>query len=248
MYKCTECNALFKIKPGYCNCGNDEFVEIVQQTPRPQPSPKQSQQNFDFDDDDFFVPRKKKQDIKTTITYIFFGLCVAIALFNIVTIFLGAPSRSMSEQAKLNKEKQIADNVKIPNIDQIWDNTLPKGLKATNPLAKAKRNLNSKMATLSIGMKKYVVELGQAFVSKWDRTTVVGDGSCEVEFYIDKRGSIQNAHIIKKSNNKTIDASINVMLKEMTRYYPPPEDYTGEPIIIAFSVKNSAFKVFYPNY
>ena len=36
MYRCTECQEEFKEKPKYCNCGNDEFVEIpdpVRQTP-----------------------------------------------------------------------------------------------------------------------------------------------------------------------------------------------------------------------
>ena len=29
MYKCNECGAEYKIKPEYCDCGNDEFTEIV---------------------------------------------------------------------------------------------------------------------------------------------------------------------------------------------------------------------------
>ena len=34
MYRCTECQEEFKEKPAYCNCGNDNFVEIPEPTPQ----------------------------------------------------------------------------------------------------------------------------------------------------------------------------------------------------------------------
>ena len=30
MYKCSECGSEYKEKPNFCDCGNDEFVEIIE--------------------------------------------------------------------------------------------------------------------------------------------------------------------------------------------------------------------------
>lgn len=33
MFRCTDCNAEYKIKPDYCDCGNNMFNEIPEQMP-----------------------------------------------------------------------------------------------------------------------------------------------------------------------------------------------------------------------
>ena len=39
MYKCSECEKEYDIKPAYCDCGNDVFIEIAS-TPQIQPKEK----------------------------------------------------------------------------------------------------------------------------------------------------------------------------------------------------------------
>ena len=31
MYKCSDCGAEYKVKPDYCDCGNNSFIEIKEE-------------------------------------------------------------------------------------------------------------------------------------------------------------------------------------------------------------------------
>ena len=36
MFRCTDCNKEYEVNPGYCDCGNDQFEEIIDSVPSQQ--------------------------------------------------------------------------------------------------------------------------------------------------------------------------------------------------------------------
>ena len=249
MFRCIECNAVFNEKPDYCDCGNDTFENLYVQSVPPQPQMQPQQNQYYYTEPVASVAPPKKADIKQILSYVVFGICIVLSLF--VWIFIGNGSSSGKSQAN-NTDIDQSNDSSIPGINQVWDSTPPKSQKQIGVKApSAPKNsaiLNSRMSTLSSEMRTYVVTLGQTFVASWARGSVVGDGTCEIEFRIDNEGRIIDKKILKPSNNTTMDDSIKLMLENVTNVTNPPGDYQGERIIMAFGIQNRAFKVYYPKY
>ena len=131
MYKCKECGAEYEVKPDYCDCGNDEFDEIVvglkteekikEAAPvigKPKPAEaksfnKPAQQTS-------YIP-KREWNIDPISTSIF-GICILLSLYVVFFAWNGA----INQTDKNDTDTQAVVNTKnIPSIDKFWDNTLP---------------------------------------------------------------------------------------------------------------------------
>lgn len=246
MYRCIECKTVFENKPEYCDCGNDTFEAVVYQSSVPQ------QNNVQFSSSSSAqnpLP-KKTYNPKEIISIVIFSICIILSIF--AWIFVGNDASGQRSSRDLSQQgvNEVSTS-NIPDINDIWDATLPTYKQQSGqPVEQAQPNglLNKKMATLSPEMTNYVLILGQTFVAAWPRGSVVGDGSCEIEFSIDKDGRVVNKKIYKASNNKTLDDSVSIMMENITQTSIPPADYQGENIIMAFSILHREFKVFYPHY
>ncbi len=256
MYRCLECNAVYNVKPDYCECGNDTFEEAVTsaspqyQQMQLQPQVQPQQQQYYQEQQVAQVKPKKPMTTQEMISKAIFAICIILSIF--AWVFIGKDSASVKKPPVTYDETGNVVSVKIPNINEVWDSTPPAAQKQIGVKAPAAPQniavLNARMSTLSKEMTTYVVSLGQTFVASWARGAVVGDGSCEIEFRIDTNGKIKDKKILKASNNTSMDDSVKLMLENVTQVNPPPSDYKGERIVMAFSIQNRAFKVFYPQY
>lgn len=243
MFRCIECKAVFANKIDYCDCGNDEFEEFYEAPPVQQSYNHSTQQNS-------VQTAKKPPNVKEIISNIIFAICIILSIF--AWIFVGKDAAGQNSSHSLSQQTtDSALTSNIPDINDIWDNTLPTSQEQKEiptEAAKPKEFLNSKMTTLSSQMTTYVLTLGQTFVSTWPRGTVVGDGACEIEFSVGRDGKVIDKKIYKPSNNKTLDDSVALMMENVTQVTPPPPDYHGENIVMAFSIQHREFKVYYPHY
>lgn len=105
MFKCTECSEEYKIKPDYCKCGNDEFVEIITST-----NPEEISEFTHKTNSKFEFPIKKL----IPIGYIF--LCIILAII---------PWLFKSNQHPIKPEEKVAEKVSqnIPDIETLWQNS-----------------------------------------------------------------------------------------------------------------------------
>lgn len=100
MFRCTDCNAEYKIKPDYCDCGNNMFNEIPEQMPAHSYT---------------VIPAGQ------IISIIIFVFCLILAV--IPWTIPAQKSKPVSSPPKL--EKQEAN---IPDIDKIWNDKTAKAL------------------------------------------------------------------------------------------------------------------------
>ena len=135
MYKCKECGAEYEEKPDYCDCGNDEFEEIVielktqnkqkeiesQTVEKMKPQPAESMK-FNKPIQNSYIP-KRELNIDP-ISLIIFGVCILLSLY--VIFFAWNGTNGVEESAeKGTKTQNTVENKNIPSVDKIWDNTLP---------------------------------------------------------------------------------------------------------------------------
>lgn len=140
MYKCKECGSEFDIKPDYCDCGNDEFEEIVnivneenipanepltakistEKIPQEIKITQKSEQKKSFSEQyPKFENFKKSLD---PISLIIFSLCIILSLY--VVFFAWNPKETI-----VNTETQPQKTEQnIPSIDKFWNNTPPKAV------------------------------------------------------------------------------------------------------------------------
>ncbi len=98
MFKCSECSEEYQIKPDYCKCGNDIFIEIE--------PPKQEKTSYK----EFAIPVISLQKIFPIAFFIF---CIILAI--LPWTMTQTPQKSSPIQ------KQPAQTVKnIPSIEQLW--------------------------------------------------------------------------------------------------------------------------------
>lgn len=96
MYKCSDCGAEYKVKPDYCDCGNDSFIEI-----------KEEKKEF----------KLKPVNVDSSI-WVLVG-CLILSL--LVLMFFANP-KQQDETSTRQVVKQVSEK-KIPDIETFWDNT-----------------------------------------------------------------------------------------------------------------------------
>ena len=97
MFKCTVCQKLHKTNVQYCDCGNDEFEEIIENS----------------------LHSGVKLDPKQLLSYGIFAGCLALSGW---VLFGTNPPQTHSKQ--VNPQAKTVEQIKeIPAIDKIWDDT-----------------------------------------------------------------------------------------------------------------------------
>lgn len=120
MFKCTECGSEYEVKPDYCDCGNDTFVEEeandrvnekVKAEVKPEVTPK-SEQTSDKLHTNHLPPQVDPISLTIFIICIFLSFIVVFFLFN--------PKETIEKVV----EKQNL-NQNIPSIEKLWKDTAP---------------------------------------------------------------------------------------------------------------------------
>ena len=99
MYRCDICNAEYKIKPDYCDCGNDTFTYIEDIKEKPL----------------------KAFPTKQVLSAVIFIICILLS-FLVWETGSKTPEQK-TVQKSITKEKT---SIQIPDIEEIWDSTPPK--------------------------------------------------------------------------------------------------------------------------
>lgn len=109
MYKCTECNEKYKVKPEYCKCGNDEFEEI-KEIEKPLTSDIENSSQKTFEKSISKIPK----GLIFQISYIVF--CIILAII---------PWLFKTEKAAPTTEQTVQKPVQnIPDIETIWSDEI----------------------------------------------------------------------------------------------------------------------------
>ncbi len=240
MYRCTECNKEFEICPDFCDCGNDTFEEIYEETTKyyePEPI-RQAPKRKKLSPEEAEELLREEQDKKKAL--IALAVCLLIC---IIVLFL--PPYRAKKMDKVKQKVQLA-NVKLPQIDTYWDNTLPSAFrKAKGPVMPV---LNENFGSISPQLREYLVNIGSEFNRKWNSALVQGAGECKIEFTINKEGGLDTKHIVASTKNESLDDSVLLALSNVNSFDVPPNDYKGERIYLSFKVtEDKGSKVYYPN-
>lgn len=117
MYKCSECGNEYNIKPKYCDCGNDIFIE--------------TEDNIDFEpqeiddiEEESLLPKRNNQSriykrkTFSPFAIIVFAGCIILSLL-ILFVIANPEKEVQNEKSAIVKEEKT----EIPSIDKYWDNT-----------------------------------------------------------------------------------------------------------------------------
>ena len=134
MYKCKECGAEYNIKPDYCDCGNDEFEqilkdEVIKKTAQDEPKNKpEIKQTVKVE-----KPKTKKKSFNEQyplfsrfihsidpISAIVFCVCILLSLY---LVFFAWNPKEPDLSTQKTQEQGISKN--IPTVDKFWNNSLP---------------------------------------------------------------------------------------------------------------------------
>ena len=134
MYKCKECGAEYIEKPDYCDCGNDEFDQVIEKKttqktetviikPEPKKIPEEKQKisseakkrNFGEQYPSLSSLLHSLDPISTAI----FLVCVLLSAY---VIFFAWNPKESDITAEKTQETVVSKN--IPSIDRIWNNAL----------------------------------------------------------------------------------------------------------------------------
>ena len=89
----------------------------------------------------------------------------------------------------------------------------------------------------------YKNSLRLALLSKLDLVKILGEGDCVVEFSLDNSGKLLNRHFVYKSQNKSVNDQVYLMLMKLPTYKTPPAGYNGEKIRIQFYINNGYYEI-----
>lgn len=251
MFRCTECKTEYTECPDFCDCGNDTFEEYYDDS-------YQNAYEEEYEEQPVVrKPKKKKKPVlseeeleeleeeRADRNKALIALAVSLVLCVIVVM---APPHMPKKTEKV-KQQAIAANVKIPDVNAYWDNTLSAPSRKKDNYYKLPL-LNKEFGAISPELKDYLKKVGNEFRLRWEPSIVKGSGECQVTFIIDKEGNLDQRYtkITEKSNNESLDDSVLLLLSKLNSFDIPPNDYKGERVIIAFKKdENGVSKVYFPN-
>ena len=256
MYRCTECKTEYTECPDFCDCGNDEFEEIIEEEeeivdsyeyvgeeeliPPSAPPMKKKRKMTPEEAAEYFEEQREKK--KSMIAAGIFLLLTLLAVF--------AFPPYLKPKMDVVKEKVAAENVKIPSVETYWDDTLPSAFKKDDKFANLPV-LNKSFNTISPVLRDYLTAIGEEFNRKWDKSMIQPEGdktyATTVVFTINKEGLLDVKRIVQKSHNDSLDNSVSLALTNMNSVEIPPDDYKGEKIYITFNYdKNKNSYIKYP--
>lgn len=265
MYKCKECNTEYKVKPDYCDCGNDTFDYIEEKQP---------------------ITLEQKAEI---VSRIFFAICFIIA----VSVWFIPMSKKVEHQPKpaVKTNTAIPDINKIWDDTPIYQPKVEKPVQKQEPIVLApvqKKNLTKpnqpkitepktpapavpvvvqepvKVVELpkkiieqpkkiepskpvynpnSPAMIDYKTKLRATLFSKFAVGSIQGSGHCSISFSIDSTGKLTNRKFTKESENKSLNDTVYYMLMSVPKFSAPPAEYNGETIRMNFSINNGNYEI-----
>lgn len=131
MFKCTDCGQEFKIKPDYCDCGNNVFEEIVEKEPsRPTPSSAPAPEPVPALEPVPAPETPKATKVQSSVdlpSLLIFFTCIILSIF--AWIFIGRDVKTVETTQTMAAEEQ---KVTIPSIDKLWKEN--KIVKAAEPV------------------------------------------------------------------------------------------------------------------
>lgn len=167
MYKCTECQAEYKIKPDYCDCGNDTFDELKEtikeeikksETVEPQINQSKVNNNQTTTKTDTSKLTNKNDNLIGIISLI---ICL---ILSIIIIFIPTNTQPDAKQSKQeNSKKTNLSN--IPDIEKIWNNETPKR-QTTDTNKNATQNKTTNNITIKNTQKPSVTTLSNTTKNK----------------------------------------------------------------------------------
>ena len=141
MFRCIECQKEYEIRPDFCECGGDVFEEVF------------SQDNSD-NEKDYAAPKKNFKmrypmlsrflESLDPISSVIFGICMVLSVLSL--IFVGFEA---NEEIANNIVPDNINNVKILDIEKLWDDTPPREVKKLeNKEEKVLQKTESQIAAL----------------------------------------------------------------------------------------------------
>ena len=89
----------------------------------------------------------------------------------------------------------------------------------------------------------YRNNLRMVLLSKLNVKSIIGEGSCDIEFAIDPNGKLINRKFAKQSDNKSLNDAVYYMLMSVPVYQIPPKAYKGETIRLHFYINNGYYEI-----
>ncbi len=217
MFRCKECKTIYKEKVEYCDCGNNQFEEIAD-------IPVSSKQYYP--DEDVEVVKKPHLLPMNWLAIGVFSLCCIFALCFV--LFMGPEPKKRSKTPAQTEQTQVQN---IPSIDKIWDDT---------PAYGVSKNHISDIDLYKSGLKN-------ALISEFYMSGVDGQGSCDIEFVIDKHGNLKRKKLYQNSANKPLVTAVKSMLSALKKYNPPPKGYEGSIFTLEVSGSGENYQLYYKN-
>src|SRR5574344_1396362 len=143
MYRCKECGSEYKIKPDYCDCGNDTFDEIIEEVenlkqetilqnkPEPKVETKQEEEEPNYYKKEIqkkvpltfeerYPELTRLKDSLDPISVAIFTGCILLSL--IIIFFVGNPKERQISTVQ-NTTKTTTSTKNIPTANSFWNNS-----------------------------------------------------------------------------------------------------------------------------
>lgn len=89
----------------------------------------------------------------------------------------------------------------------------------------------------------YKGAIRSALLAKLNVAAVQGSGDCAIEFSLDNSGKLINRNFIYKSQNKSVNDEVYLMLMRLPYYKTPPAHCNGEKIKLKFLFNNGYYEI-----
>ena len=122
MYKCSECGAEYEIKPDYCDCGNDTFVETEQLKPK-QNFENNNNTNFKTEIPKIKLSANKSAEISKPTDFISLGIFMFFIIISLVVVFYPV-KETQTQQLQDKTISAQTDIQEIPSVETFWDNSV----------------------------------------------------------------------------------------------------------------------------
>lgn len=170
IYKCKNCGRNFNLKPDYCDCGNNTFVEVVENFDYSTVKTDfnaENDVNFLYNNQNSFVDEEEQtssydKDLKKQRT----SEIIAVAVF-IVVVVTALIMIFSNVSALLKKSAEKSPSVEIESyvpsdVNEFWTNSKPKSEKQyvatnsvdTNRVKKNLKNENNANASKTVSVNK----------------------------------------------------------------------------------------------
>ena len=208
MYKCKECGNEFKVKPDFCDCGNDTFDCLGERNIQ-ENTESENKQKITFSERYPEIEKLKKSI--DPISLVIFITCILLSILSI--LFLG---NNLIKNEEIIQENKPVKNIK--NIDSFWDNSLPKVVENKNSEEK-KENLIEKVLLEKPIVKKVNPSLPTASKNKSVNQTKKTSSTPKVTSKAVKTQNRTHATVSKKTTNDTKSKNVQFQQKaELERY------------------------------